>query len=101
MSIQVGIIGFGYMGHFHMRKVRSFPEDAALVAVYDIKEEALADAREEGLKACTSVEEFLALPLDLVVVSTPMVASGYWVLSLFLWACLLMVSLKKCQKKSV
>ncbi|MBR4866137.1 MAG: Gfo/Idh/MocA family oxidoreductase [Clostridia bacterium] len=71
MAIQVGIIGFGYMGHFHMRKVRSFPEDATLVAVYDIKEEALADAREEGLKACTSVEEFLALPLDLVVVSTP------------------------------
>ena len=37
----------------------------------------------------------------LVVVSAPMVASGYWVLSLFLWACLLMVSLKKCRKKSV
>ena len=37
----------------------------------------------------------------LVVVSAPMVASGYWVLSLFLWACLLMVSLKKCRKKTV
>ncbi len=31
----------------------------------------------------------------LVVVSTPMIASGNWALSLFLWACLLMVSLKK------
>ena len=31
----------------------------------------------------------------LVVVSAPMICSGYWVLSLFLWACLLMVSLKK------
>ena len=30
----------------------------------------------------------------LVVVSAPMVCSGYWVLSLFLWACLLMGSLK-------
>ena len=28
----------------------------------------------------------------LVVVSSPMVCSGYWVLSLFLWACLLTVS---------
>ena len=28
----------------------------------------------------------------LVVVSVPMVACGYWVLSLFLWACLLMAS---------
>ena len=35
----------------------------------------------------------------LVVVSAPMVASGYWVLSLFLWACLLMVSLKKLRRK--
>ena len=31
----------------------------------------------------------------LTVVSAPMICSGYWVLSLFLWACLLMVSLKK------
>lgn len=37
----------------------------------------------------------------LVVVSAPMVASGYWVLSLFLWACVLMVSLKMLKKKSV
>lgn len=29
----------------------------------------------------------------LVIVSAPMVCSGYWVLSLFLWACLLMASL--------
>lgn len=31
----------------------------------------------------------------LVIVSSPMVCSGYWALSLFLWACLLMGSLKK------
>lgn len=34
----------------------------------------------------------------LVIVSSPMICSGYWVLSLFLWACLLMVSLKKLKK---
>ena len=34
----------------------------------------------------------------LILVSSPMVCSGYWVLSLFLWACLLMGSfLKKKQ----
>ena len=33
----------------------------------------------------------------LVVVSSPMICSGYWVLSLFLWACLLMVGLKKAK----
>ncbi len=31
----------------------------------------------------------------LVIVSSPMIASGHWALSLFLWACLLMGSLKK------
>ena len=35
----------------------------------------------------------------LVIVSSPMVCSGYWVLSLFLWACLLMGSLKLLRKK--
>ncbi len=31
----------------------------------------------------------------LAVISCPMICSGYWALSLFLWACLLMASLKK------
>ena len=35
----------------------------------------------------------------LVVVSSPMVCSGSWGLSLFLWACLLMVSMKQLKKK--
>ena len=34
----------------------------------------------------------------LVVVSSPMICSGRWVLSLFLWACLLMSSLSVKQK---
>ena len=35
-----------------------------------------------------------ALYVLLVILSSPMVCSGYWALSLFGWACLLMVSLK-------
>jgi len=35
----------------------------------------------------------------LVVISTPMICSGYWVLSLFFWSCLLMGSLKATKKK--
>lgn len=35
----------------------------------------------------------------LVLVSAPMICSQYWVLSLFLWACLLMASFKRIQKK--
>jgi hypothetical protein len=35
----------------------------------------------------------------LVIVSAPMVCGQIWVLSLFLWACLLMVSIKKLRKR--
>lgn len=36
----------------------------------------------------------------LIVVSSPMVCSGYWALSLFLWACLLLASLSLLRKKA-
>lgn len=42
-----------------------------------------------------------ALYCVLAIVSTPMVCSGYWALSLFLWACLLAGSIQclgKCSK---
>ncbi len=44
--------------------------------------------------------EFLGqvLHYTLVIVSSPMVCSGHWALSLFLWACLLMGSRKKCKR---
>lgn len=35
----------------------------------------------------------------LVVVSSPMICSGHWVMSLFLWACLLMVSLRHSRRR--
>ena len=35
----------------------------------------------------------------LTVVSAPMMASGYWALSLFLWACLLLYSLRMKKKQ--
>ena len=35
----------------------------------------------------------------LVIVSSPLICSGHWALSLFLWACLLMVSLTQLKKK--
>lgn len=35
----------------------------------------------------------------LVIVSAPMVCSGYWALSLFLWACLLMASMSLLRRK--
>ena len=39
-----------------------------------------------------------ALYAGLVILSSPMVCSGYWLLSLFLWACLLVVSVEALGK---
>ena len=39
-----------------------------------------------------------ALYAVLVILSVPMVCSGYWLLSLFLWACLLILSLDLLKK---
>ncbi len=36
----------------------------------------------------------------LIIASAPMVCSGYWLLSLFLWACLLIVSMKALKNLS-
>ena len=44
------------------------------------------------LLALSSQAAGMVLHYILVIVSSPMVCSGYWVLSLFLWACLLSVS---------
>lgn len=35
----------------------------------------------------------------LVIISTPMMCSQYWILSMFLWACLLMAAIMKLKKK--
>lgn len=40
-----------------------------------------------------------ALYAILIILSSPMVCSGYWALSLFLWACLLVVSLDGLRQK--
>ena len=39
------------------------------------------------------------LHVVLVLVSVPMMCSQYWILSMFLWACLLMTAIMKLKKK--
>ena len=61
-----------------------------------------------GLTAAVLVLNFLCFAADdavgdglyavLVIVSSPMVCSGYWLLSLFLWACLLVKSVDLLKK---
>ena len=50
------------------------------------------------LLALSSETAGMVLHYILVIVSSPMVCSGYWVLSLFLWACLLSISRNMLKK---
>lgn len=68
--IKVGIIGFGYMGNFHLNKTRE-TEGAQVVSVFDTAQDKLEDAEKEGLKTYTDLESFLKDDLDLVVIATP------------------------------
>lgn len=68
--VKIGIIGFGYMGNFHLNKFEKMDE-VEVVCAYDIDEQHLRDAEESGLKAFNNVEAFLEENIDLVVISTP------------------------------
>ena len=68
--IKVGIIGFGYMGHFHYEKMSHF-EDVEAVAVFDNNSEKLSEAKECGMRIYDSLDAFLSEDLDLVVIATP------------------------------
>ncbi len=68
--VRAGIIGFGYMGHFHLEKARCFP-NVKVVSVYDTAEEKRKEAQAQGLVACRTLEEFLSSGIDLAVVATP------------------------------
>ena len=68
--IKIGIIGFGYMGHFHYEKVKAF-EDAVVTAVFDTEREKLSEAEALGIRTYDSLEAFLKEDLDLAVIATP------------------------------
>ena len=68
--IRVGIIGFGYMGHFHYEKTEHF-DDVEVVAVFDNNEEKRSDAQKKGVRVYDSLDDFLKEELELVVIATP------------------------------
>lgn len=68
--VKVGIIGFGYMGNFHLNKFEKM-DGVKVVSAYDIDEDRLSDARESKLDAYDDLEKFLRSEIDLVVIATP------------------------------
>ncbi len=70
MSVRAGIIGFGYMGHFHLRRSREMGIE--VVAAYNTPSPRLDEARAEGLTAYDRLDEFLADDrFSLVYICTP------------------------------
>ena len=49
MALTLGIIGYGYMGHWHLRNAPRV-EGVSVVAAYDIDPEKVQLARDEGLR---------------------------------------------------
>lgn len=69
--IKAGIVGYGYMGHFHHEKILQFPNKIKLIAIFDTNPLALDNAKEKHLKVFDNIHDFLKEDLDLVIISTP------------------------------
>ncbi len=69
--VKAGIVGFGYMGRFHLRKSR-LCEGIEVVAVYDVDKSKAGEAQQEGLIAARSLDELLGMEeISLILVCTP------------------------------
>ncbi len=66
------LIGYGGMGEWHVKQLRTMPEDIAIAGVYDILPQRRDAAEQEGLYAYASLNELLADPrVELVTIATP------------------------------
>ena len=68
--IKIGIIGFGYMGHFHFEKSRNF-KDITIVSAYDTDNMKRKEALQNGLDVYSDLEHFLATDMDAIIIATP------------------------------
>ncbi len=69
--MRIGLVGAGKIGQLRARSIR---EDAAaeLVAVYDLSDDlARRAAQGTGARVCRSLDELLDVPMDALVISTP------------------------------
>ena len=71
MGIRLGIVGFGYMGHWHLRNAPRV-DDVKVVAAYDTDPAKVEEARSIGLRGYDTLEGILADgEVNLILVATP------------------------------
>jgi predicted dehydrogenase len=71
MCIYAGIIGFGYMGHYHLGKSKGI-DGLEIISAYDTDPQKLADAKSMGLTIFDTLEQMLADErISLVFICTP------------------------------
>ncbi len=68
--LKAGIIGFGYMGHFHYEKITHM-KDIEVTCAFDSNNERLEEAKSKGLTTYTELEKFLEQDMEVVVIATP------------------------------
>ena len=72
MGHKVGIIGYGGMAGWHVKKIMKSLENCEPTAVYDIDEAKLAAAEKDGMRPFSTLDEFLGKgDFDITLVATP------------------------------
>lgn len=72
MKHTLGIIGYGGMGGWHHSSIAEKVPEIAVKGVFDIRQEALDKAKENGLIAYESLDALLADPeIEIVTIATP------------------------------
>lgn len=68
---KMGIVGFGYMGRFHLDKANK-TDGLEVVAAFDTDKARIEEAERAGLKGCQTLEELLSIKeIEIVVIATP------------------------------
>lgn len=71
MGLNIGIIGFGGMAHWHANNASKI-EGVKFVCAYDVDPKQMESAKELGIRPCKSLEELLqAEDINFVLVATP------------------------------
>ena len=66
------LIGYGGMGHWHVKQLKTMPEMIDILGIYDIDDEKRAQAQADGLHAYASLDALLADErIDFVTIATP------------------------------